>query len=47
MPVQAYYMGALKRAVDFAVFGKKTPKQALDDATTETQAELDLVLRGG
>jgi multiple sugar transport system substrate-binding protein len=47
MPVQAYYMGALQRAVDAAIYGKKTPKQALDDATAETQAELDVVLRGG
>ncbi len=45
MPVQAYYMGALQRAVDAAIYGKKTPKQALDDATAETQAELDVVLR--
>lgn len=46
MPVQAYYMGALQRAVDAAIYGKKTPKQALDDATAETQAELDVVLGG-
>ncbi len=46
MPVQAYYMGALQRAVDAAIYGKKTPKQALDDATAETQAELDVVLKG-
>lgn len=45
MPVQAYYMGALQRAVDAAIYGKKTPKQALDDATAETQAELDVVLK--
>jgi multiple sugar transport system substrate-binding protein len=47
MPVQAYYMGSLGRAVDAAIYGKKTPKQALDDATAETQAELDVVLKGG
>jgi multiple sugar transport system substrate-binding protein len=46
MPVQAYYMGALQRAVDAAVYGKKIPKRALDDATAETQAELDVVLGG-
>jgi maltose-binding protein MalE len=40
-------MGALQRAVDAAIYGKKTPKKALDDATSETQAELDVVLRGG
>src|SRR5260370_34000156 len=45
MPVQAYYMGALQRAVDAAIFGKKTARQALDDATAETQAELDVVLK--
>lgn len=47
MPVQAYYMGALQRAVDAAIYGQKSAKQALDDATAETQAELDVVLRGG
>jgi ABC-type glycerol-3-phosphate transport system substrate-binding protein len=46
MPVQAFYMGSLQRAVDAAIYGKKTPKQALDDATAETQAELDVVLHG-
>ncbi|MCC6729208.1 MAG: ABC transporter substrate-binding protein [Chthonomonadales bacterium] len=46
MPVQGFYMGALQRAVDAAIYGKKTPKKALDDATAETQAELDVVLRG-
>ena len=44
MPAQAYYMGALQRAVDDAIYGKKTPKQALTDARIETQRELDLVL---
>lgn len=46
MPVQAYYMGALQRAVDAAIYGKKSPQKALDDATAETQAELDVVLKG-
>ena len=46
MPVQAFYMGALQRAVDAAIYGKKTPKQALDDATAETQAELGVVMKG-
>jgi multiple sugar transport system substrate-binding protein len=46
MPAQAYYMGSLARAVDYATYGKKTPKQALDDATIETQRELDLKLAG-
>lgn len=44
MPAQAYYMGALQRAVDDAIYGKKTPKQALVDARIETQRELDLIL---
>lgn len=44
MPAQAFYMGALQRAVDDATYGKATPKQALTDARIETQRELDLVL---
>lgn len=44
MPAQAYYMGALQRAVDNAIYGKKTPRQALIDARIETQRELNLVL---
>jgi len=44
MPAQAYYMGALQRAVDDAIYGKKSPRQALIDARVETQRELDLVL---
>jgi maltose-binding protein MalE len=43
MPAQAFYMGALDRAVDRALYNKQTPKEALDQATRETQAELDLV----
>lgn len=46
MPAQAYYTGALDRAVSAALYGLKTPKQALDDATVETQRELDLKLSG-
>jgi multiple sugar transport system substrate-binding protein len=41
MPAQAYYMGAVSRAVDQALYGRKTPQQALEDAARETQAELD------
>ncbi len=44
MPVQAYFMGALDRAIDRAVYGKQTPQQAMDQATAETQRELDLIL---
>jgi multiple sugar transport system substrate-binding protein len=44
MAAQAYYMGALDRAVDNALYGKETPKQALDEATRDTQRELDQIL---
>lgn len=47
MPAQAFYMGALASAVDEAVFGQKTAKQALDDATVNTQKELDRILKEG
>jgi maltose-binding protein MalE len=46
MPAQAFYMGALDRAIDFAIHDMKTPKQALADARKETQEELDLRLAG-
>ena len=41
MPAQAFYMGSLARAVDYALYGKKTPLQALKDSSAETQLELD------
>lgn len=44
MPAQAFYMGAIQRAVDSALYGRKSPEQALKDAQVETQRELDLVL---
>ncbi|HOC31386.1 MAG TPA: ABC transporter substrate-binding protein [Armatimonadota bacterium] len=44
MPAQAYYMGALDRAVDNALYGRMTPKEALERAEKETQRELDLIL---
>jgi multiple sugar transport system substrate-binding protein len=47
MPAQAFYMAALQRAVDEAIYGQKTPQQALDDATTSTQKELDRILKEG
>ena len=47
MPAQAFYMGQLATAVDAAIFGQKTAQQALDDATTETQKELDRILKEG
>lgn len=47
MPAQAFYMGQLDTAVGDAIFAKKTAQQALDDATTATQKELDRVLQEG
>jgi len=47
MPAQAFYTGELARAVDAAVFGQKTAQQALDEATANTQKELDRILREG
>ncbi len=46
MPAQNFYMGSLDRAVDYAVYGEMSCKQALDKSTKETQAELDLRLAG-
>ena len=46
MPVQAFLMRELDRAVSFAIYGKKTPAQALADAAQNTQEELNLVLAG-
>ena len=46
MPVQALYMREMLRAVEAAVYGRKTPAQALADARKNTQAELDLVYAG-
>lgn len=46
MAAQGFYMTALGRAVDFAIYGKMTPRQALEQATRESQAELDLRLAG-
>ncbi|MHB9035529.1 MAG: ABC transporter substrate-binding protein [Armatimonadota bacterium] len=46
MPAMGFYFGALDRAIGFAAYGIMTPKEALDKATKETQAELDLKLAG-
>ncbi len=46
MPVQARYMRELTRAVDAAVYGRATPKQALEHARIVTQRELDAVRKG-
>jgi ABC-type glycerol-3-phosphate transport system substrate-binding protein len=47
MPVQAFYMRQMQRAVDAAVYKQKTPKQALHEAQVTTQRELDLILNAG
>lgn len=44
MPVQAFFMGALDRAVERALYGKQTAQQAMQQATEETQRELNLIL---
>lgn len=46
MPAQAYFMTSLGRALEFAVYGRKSPREALDDSTVETQTELDMQLGG-
>lgn len=46
MPVQAFYMQEMQRAVDAAVYGRKSAAEALADARRNTQNELDLVLAG-
>ena len=46
MPAQAYYMSALGRAVDYAIYNDVGPHEVLDQATRDTQAELDLMLAG-
>ncbi|MFQ6132441.1 MAG: ABC transporter substrate-binding protein [Armatimonadota bacterium] len=46
MPAQAFYMGALTRAVDGCVYGQKTAQEALQHAQTQTQYELEIALRG-
>ena len=47
MPVQSFYMRELQRAVEAAVYGRRTATEALATARTNTQAELDLALQGG
>lgn len=46
MPVQAFYMRELARAVDAAVYGKATPREALARAREATQRELDSIVGG-
>ena len=44
-PAEDYYMGALDREVSNALYGKKTPKQALTDATNDVQKYLNGLLK--
>ena len=46
MPAQAYFMTALGRAVDFATYNNVNAREALGQASRETQAELDLMVAG-
>lgn len=46
MPAQSFYMGSLGRAVDYAIYGQMSPREALEKSGRETQAELDLRLAG-
>jgi multiple sugar transport system substrate-binding protein len=43
MPAQAYYMGAIRRAVDYTLNGLKTAEEALREARELTTRELDRV----
>jgi multiple sugar transport system substrate-binding protein len=47
MPAQAFFASELQRAVDSAIYGQKTAQQALDDATANTQKELDRIIKEG
>ncbi len=44
IPVQQMYQAELLSAIEYAVFGKKTAKEALDDVTAKIQKELDKYL---
>ena len=46
MPAQAFYMSALRRAVDMSIHGRMTPREALREARVDTQLELDRILAG-
>jgi multiple sugar transport system substrate-binding protein len=45
IPVQSFYSKALGKALDDAVLGGKNPKEALTEATSNTQRELDSTLK--
>jgi ABC-type glycerol-3-phosphate transport system substrate-binding protein len=44
-PAEDYYMGQLTNEVSNALYGKKTPKQALTDCTKNVQSYLDGILK--
>ena len=44
-PAEDYYMGQLNNEVSNALYGKKTPKQALDDVTKNVQSYLNGILK--
>ena len=46
MPAQALFMRELDRAVSAAIHGKKSPRNAVEEASNNTQRELDLILAG-
>jgi len=45
IPVIAEYIEEIGSAIDYAVWGKKTPKKALEDIAVKIQKALDKVLR--
>jgi ABC-type glycerol-3-phosphate transport system substrate-binding protein len=44
-PAEDYYVGQLLNEVSNALYGKKTPKKALDDVTKNVQSYLDGILK--
>ena len=44
-PAEDYYMGQLANEVPNALYGKKSPKKALDDVTKNVQSYLDGILK--
>ena len=46
IPVGTFYADQISRAFDAATHGTKTPQQALQDAQTATEAELQKALAG-
>ena len=46
-PAEDYYMGQLTNEVGNALYGKKTPKQALTDVTKSVQSYLNGILKKG